>query len=544
MASDASKFANTVKTKAWIRKTIMGVLAIACTALIGGPTLRYTFSLSPSFPPHAWSAYTTSAAVGMVAWLGVAGIVWKTQTWLRNRPLFSNALVIFYALVAATLTSGLGSLLAALPSSSTLSSLGLVVVCYLLVACAVQTVRGVLAGLKPKAYLYFVSFPATLASSTGLFGCIPLSLCFLLGLPHAVAGLAFVVAFCAAGFGLFQSLVDSPWEIVNISVESPAGYTPTPPDHNRAGHGIYAHRDAVDSRTPIGGVYDEASRDGGSGSGSGVEQRPLRIVQITDPHIGPFISIKRCAEFCDRVVALDPDLVLMTGDYCTTEAHLTDGCLVAAFGPLAALKGRVFATRGNHDHEEGAFAMTKAEFTQLGIEWVVDAERMVETRAGLVQIVGVDFFFTDKERMYSKIVTRYPPRADARFRIILLHDPGAARYVPLDDHALVLCGHTHGGQIGLVSCGLPKCTAVSIGAMGKIPDHGLWRLGTNRIYVNRGQGTRSMGGNHLVRLGVYNEASIMHVTPISPNAGALGFEVDDGVRDAPSSLVDRHDHED
>src|SRR5262249_10308580 len=81
-------------------------------------------------------------------------------------------------------------------------------------------------------------------------------------------------------------------------------------------------------------------------------ERPLRIVQITDPHLGTFMSEARLHAVCARAAAADPDLVLLTGDYLTLESHADGGAALArALAPLRALDGRVFACRGNHDLE-------------------------------------------------------------------------------------------------------------------------------------------------------------------------------------------------
>jgi predicted MPP superfamily phosphohydrolase len=68
---------------------------------------------------------------------------------------------------------------------------------------------------------------------------------------------------------------------------------------------------------------------------------------------------------------------------------------------------------------------------------------------------------------------------------VLLHDPGQFQFVPDGLGDLVLSGHTHGGQVGLVDLGIPV-TMVSI--FTSIPDFGPWAKGRNRLYVNRGLG--------------------------------------------------------
>ena len=68
----------------------------------------------------------------------------------------------------------------------------------------------------------------------------------------------------------------------------------------------------------------------------------------------------------------------------------------------------------------------------------------------------------------------------------------------------MLSGHTHGGQIGLVSLGL-KGTVVSL--FGVSPDHGFWARGTDRLYVHRGTGHYGFP----LRMGVPGEESVVRV---------------------------------
>jgi len=91
---------------------------------------------------------------------------------------------------------------------------------------------------------------------------------------------------------------------------------------------------------------------------------------------------------------------------------------------------------------------------------------------------------------------------------VLLHDPGAFVHVPAGDADLVLAGHTHGGQLRLLSLGLPH-TIVS--ALTRIPDHGLWAHGENRMYVHRGTGHYGFP----LRVGVPAEESLLRVHDVT-----------------------------
>jgi len=69
-------------------------------------------------------------------------------------------------------------------------------------------------------------------------------------------------------------------------------------------------------------------------------ERPLRIVQITDPHLGPFMSEARLRRICERAVRRAPDLVFLTGDFITMESHGAHEALTRALSPLSATVAR------------------------------------------------------------------------------------------------------------------------------------------------------------------------------------------------------------
>ena len=245
---------------------------------------------------------------------------------------------------------------------------------------------------------------------------------------------------------------------------------------------------------------------GRHGHGSRREASPLRIVQISDPHLGPFMSVARLRAVAERTVAAAPDLVLLTGDFFTMESKGSPGCLTEALAPLKALEGRTFACFGNHDHE--APAKVRAELEAVGVRLLVDEHCTVETEAGTVQIVGADFCWRDRAARLAQLFARVPKLDDA-LRIVLLHDPGAFRHIPEGDGQLVLSGHTHGGQVGLLSLGK---TLTAVSATSSVPDHGFWARGTDRLYVHRATGHYGFP----LRMGVPGEEGVIYIHRVAP----------------------------
>jgi uncharacterized protein len=314
--------------------------------------------------------------------------------------------------------------------------------------------------MRPLAYRLFVSMPASYFAAATL-----------LAFPWAIA----------AAFGLRPVGMWIPYAIALVGIVQSTG----------------SRREEVDVIVD-GADAGALKRHRGAARREG---RPLRVVQITDPHLGPFMSVGRLRRICERAVAQDPDLVLLTGDFLTMESQETEAHLASALAPLRALPGRVFACHGNHDHE--APELVARALANAGARLLVDDATLVETAAGPVQIVGMDFHFNRRAERMAAVCARHP-RVPGALRLVLLHDPGAFRHLPEGEGDLVLSGHTHGGQLGLVSLGAPW-TALRL--FVDMPDHGLWARGPDRLYVHRGTGHYGFP----LRLGVPAEESLMRV---------------------------------
>lgn len=266
---------------------------------------------------------------------------------------------------------------------------------------------------------------------------------------------------------------------------------------------LWTREEAVDLRLEPGKDAGPEPRRYTEGLGAPADagpRRPLTIVQITDPHLGPFMSVQRLRRICQRAVDQAPDLILVTGDLMTMESHDVD-TVARAIEPLRAYAGRVFACHGNHDHE--AREVVRRAYARNGVQLLVDESVTVGTAAGPVQLLGLDFTWRHREA-HMRVVCDEHPRQPGALRVVLLHDPGAFRHLPAGEGDLVLSGHTHGGQVGLVSLGLPH-TFLSL--FTKIPDHGPWARGRDRLYVHRAQGHYGFP----IRMGVPGEQSLLRV---------------------------------
>lgn len=106
----------------------------------------------------------------------------------------------------------------------------------------------------------------------------------------------------------------------------------------------------------------------------------LRAVQLTDLHLGRFNSAAYLRSVVARCNALEPDLVLLTGDY----VHGSARFIPAVAAILGGLRSRLgsFAVLGNHDHWEDA-ALTRRELREVGVR-LLDNGRLFISGAGVV----------------------------------------------------------------------------------------------------------------------------------------------------------------
>ncbi|HXK26322.1 MAG TPA: metallophosphoesterase [Myxococcota bacterium] len=226
----------------------------------------------------------------------------------------------------------------------------------------------------------------------------------------------------------------------------------------------------------------------------------LRLVQIADPHLGPWQSVERLRRQLERLLAHDPHLVMLTGDFLTMESRGSPGALAESLAPLRALPGRAFAVFGNHDLE--AEAEVRHALDANGVHLLEDAEVALDSPVGPLQILGACYVWRDRRAHLEELCRRHP-RRDGHLRLLLLHDPQAFHHLPPGCVDLTLSGHTHGGQLGLLSLGL-DWTVLRHSAW---PDHGLFSRGAERLYVHRGTGFYGFP----LRIGVPGEHSVLEL---------------------------------
>jgi predicted MPP superfamily phosphohydrolase len=213
-------------------------------------------------------------------------------------------------------------------------------------------------------------------------------------------------------------------------------------------------------------------------SGLGAGLSGMKVVQISDIHIGPTLDRRFMQRVVEQVNALEPDVVAVTGD-------LVDGSvsrLRDEVAPLAGLRASlgVYYVTGNHEYYHGGAAWS-AEVARLGLTVLNNAHRVVERGGARLTVAGV----TDLEG--GRMDPAHACRPDVALagapvgvpRLLLAHQPRAAVLASGLGVDLQLSGHTHGGQL------FPFMAFVKL---QQPVIQGLATIAGVRVYTSRGTG--------------------------------------------------------
>lgn len=172
----------------------------------------------------------------------------------------------------------------------------------------------------------------------------------------------------------------------------------------------------------------------------------FRLVQLSDVHLGETLDRRFARALVALVNALDADAVVITGD-------LVDGSVARIkdeVAPMAELRSRhgTFFVTGNHEYYSGGSSWM-AELSGLGMTVLHNSHRVLTRGEGQLVLGGVPDFeggrFAASHRADAALAFAGAPEKVPR--ILLAHQPRFAAAAAASRVALMLSGHTHGGQM-------------------------------------------------------------------------------------------------
>ena len=206
-------------------------------------------------------------------------------------------------------------------------------------------------------------------------------------------------------------------------------------------------------------------------------RRELRLVFLSDLHIGPLTPRRLLDRAFEHVSRLQPDVLVLGGDYVFLEA--TNAVARELQDRVASVPARVkLAVLGNHDlwtrHDRLQAALERA-----GAQVLVNQGMRLPAPFEDVAFIGLDDVWSgeaDARKALDEV-------AGAPLILGVAHSPEAVPLLNGSGVRLLLCGHTHGGQVAL-----PSGPILVHGPHGRLWPSGFHGLGSMNLFVSRGLG--------------------------------------------------------
>lgn len=215
-----------------------------------------------------------------------------------------------------------------------------------------------------------------------------------------------------------------------------------------------------------------------------------RVALFSDLQVGMWwANTGMVRRIVDRVVELDPDVVLLAGDFVygtATEPPAQVDHVVELLQPLVDQDIPTFAVMGNHDHAVGAAAMLGDRFEAHGVRVLHNAAARLSLDGADLHVVGIGSHRVGEshpEDAFDDVPTGAP-------RVVVMHNPASFRSIEEHHAPLAVAGHTHCGQIALP--GTPAWSYLALRADERIVTDGFAPRGHghdgNALFVTCGIG--------------------------------------------------------
>ena len=207
----------------------------------------------------------------------------------------------------------------------------------------------------------------------------------------------------------------------------------------------------------------------------------FRIGVLADLHLGPLVKCGFLHRALERLCQARPDMILLCGDMVERPDESVDS-LARELQPICRQFNTV-AVMGNHDYWGGLEAFRRP-IAAAGVDILINEHRVIRRRANpgppaSIALLGLDDYMYG----WPDFAAASAGLENGTFTILAAHHPDQADALPTDAHVdLMLCGHTHGGQVCLFGRHLATCVRNPNYVAGHTPGPGF------PMYISRGLG--------------------------------------------------------
>ena len=206
------------------------------------------------------------------------------------------------------------------------------------------------------------------------------------------------------------------------------------------------------------------------------------IAQLSDVHLGPFFNLDKLRRLMDQAAATGADLLAITGDLFDDEKQNFQAAKIVNEYVGRFPKGIYFCW-GNHEYIRN-IQLIDIALSTTDIKLLCNSNQLVADGARPLYLAGADYpivkdqFDSLKDLYTEKAMANLPDNA---VKVLLAHHPDFIDNGAEYGAELVLTGHTHGCQIGIM--GIPLVPG------GFKYRRGMYQVGTTMGYVHSGNGS-------------------------------------------------------
>jgi hypothetical protein len=226
----------------------------------------------------------------------------------------------------------------------------------------------------------------------------------------------------------------------------------------------------------------------------------LRIVQVSDIHLGPFLSEREFSRAIGMANETRANLAIFTGDLITSTGDPVDAC-IRQIARLKADAG-VFGCLGNHEAYTGIEDYVSSQSAKAGVTFLRGENRVLQFGGARVNLAGIDYRPLEARRNY--LPDAQALRRPGMLNVLLSHNPDVIPTAAKNGFDVTLAGHTHGGQVTV------EYFRRNLNIVRFLTPYvaGLYQCGSSLGYVNRGIGTLGLP----MRLGAPPEITLFRLT--------------------------------
>jgi len=209
----------------------------------------------------------------------------------------------------------------------------------------------------------------------------------------------------------------------------------------------------------------------------------FKLVQISDIHVGHWMTGERFEPIVEMVKELSPDLVAVTGDIILAYRGMPgDQPMLYEFSNILknlADEYLTVAVLGNHDYRFNS-VVVKDVLELAGVNVLMNSVFSLERHGEYFHIAGVD----DVSKGYSNLDAVLAALPDEGGSMLLVHEPDFADISAATGRFdLQISGHSHGGQVVM-----PLIGPLVLPRLAKKYFSGLYKVKGMYQYTNRGLG--------------------------------------------------------